>query len=108
MSRMISTYQVKLVCLYARQDETYWQELSKHLSPWQQMGLELWGVGEIAAGTERAVIVAQSLQKADVIVLLISPDFLASDICTQVEMRIAMEQHKKQASQVLPVLVRPA
>ena len=48
-----------------------------------------------------------NLDAADVILLLISPDFIASDYCYEREMKRAMERHRKSEARVIPVILRP-
>ena len=47
------------------------------------------------------------LNSADVIVLLVSADFLASDYCYDIEMRRAMKRHEAGEARVIPVILRP-
>jgi len=47
------------------------------------------------------------LNTADIILLLVSPDFIALDYCYQVEMQCALERHRLGEARVTPVLLRP-
>ena len=47
------------------------------------------------------------LERADIILLLVSPDFLASDYCYGVEMTRALERHGEGTARVIPVILRP-
>ena len=47
------------------------------------------------------------LNSAQIILLLISPDFMASDYCYGVEMKRAMERYERGEAQVIPVILRP-
>jgi hypothetical protein len=38
--------------------------------------------------------------------LLVSPDFIASEYCMEVEMQIAMEMHQKGLATVVPIILR--
>jgi hypothetical protein len=44
-------------------------------------------------------------RRADFILLLVSPDFLASDYCYDRQMRRALERHAAGEAQVLPVIL---
>lgn len=44
--------------------------------------------------------------QADIILLLISSDFIASDYCYQVEMNNALERHERGEAVVIPVILR--
>ncbi len=48
----------------------------------------------------------QSLNSAQIILLLISPDYTASDYCIDVEMRRAMEWHERGEARVIPVILK--
>ena len=48
-----------------------------------------------------------NLESADIVLLLVSPDFLASDYCYEREMLRAVERHKAGACTVIPVILRP-
>ena len=47
------------------------------------------------------------VNSADIILLLVSPDFLASDYCYKVEMETALDRHKQRAAVVIPIILRP-
>ena len=46
------------------------------------------------------------LETADVILLLISADFLASEYCYGREMKHALERHRRGEARVIPILIR--
>jgi tetratricopeptide (TPR) repeat protein len=66
-----------------------------------------WYDGDIQAGTEWAEEVYAHLNTADIILLLISPDFMNSDFCYHVEMTRALERHTLEEALVIPILLRP-
>ena len=49
----------------------------------------------------------EHLEAADVVLLLISADFLASDYCYDTEMKRALEKHKAGKARVIPIIIRP-
>jgi hypothetical protein len=61
----------------------------------------------VGAGQERNAVLAARFEQAQVILLLISPDFMASDYCNDVEVKRAMERHERGEARVVPILVRP-
>lgn len=63
--------------------------------------------GGSVPGEDFGAAIAAELEKADLILLLVSPDFLASDYCYEREMARAMERHAAGAAKVLPVILRP-
>lgn len=66
-----------------------------------------WHDRRIAAGTEWAGEIDKHLNSALIILLLISPDFLSSDYCYDLEMKRAMERHERGEARVVPVILRP-
>jgi len=47
------------------------------------------------------------LERADIILLLISADFIASDYCYSIEMMRALERHDAGEARVIPIILRP-
>jgi len=83
-------------------------ELDKHLGLLRNQGLiAQWYDRDISAGTEWAKQIDDHLNTADIILLLISPDFIASDYCYSIEMNRALERHELGDARVIPILLRP-
>jgi cellulose biosynthesis protein BcsQ len=98
----------KVFISYSHKDEEYLDLLEKHLKPLQRQGIiETLDDRRIEAGEEWMEEIARNLDEADVILLLISPDYLASDFLYDIEMRRALQQHESGAATVLPVILRP-
>jgi tetratricopeptide (TPR) repeat protein len=94
---------------YAHEDEALCHEFIKHLSELQREGLVRdWYDREITGGSEWAEQINERLNSADIIVLLVSPDFLASEYCCGVEMTRALEREKAHQARVVPVILRPS
>jgi TIR domain len=99
---------LKVFCSYAHEDETLREHLYKHLRLLERQGLlTLWHDRLISAGTDWARTIDANLSSASLILLLISPDFLASDYCYGIEMRRALERHNANEARVIPILLRP-
>src|SRR6202040_867406 len=64
-----------------------------------------WFNRDIAAGQEREKEILEHLDAAHIILLLISPDFIASDYCYGIEMTRALERHETKDVCVIPVLL---
>jgi tetratricopeptide (TPR) repeat protein len=96
----------KIFFSYAHEDELLLVELEKHLSGLKQQGfINCWSDLNIAAGEERDDEINEHLDTADILLLLISPDFISSDSCYK-EMSQAMERHKDGGARVIPVILR--
>lgn len=93
---------------YSHKDETWRNEMEIHLSMLKREGiLETWHDRRIVAGEEFAEAISKNIEAADIILLLVSPDFLASNYCYDVEMQRAMERNDRKEAHVLPVILRP-
>jgi hypothetical protein len=104
-----SLYQqgLRVFCSYAHEDEDYKIELEKHLSLLKRQGyIQLWHDRDINAGDEWKTKIDLNLESADIILLLVSADFIASDYCYSVEMERALTRHEEAAARVIPIIVR--
>jgi TIR domain-containing protein/3-keto-disaccharide hydrolase len=100
---------VKIFFCYAHEDEALLNKLKARLIPLQRDGLVdvLWHDRDISAGTEWEREIDTHLNSAQIILLLISPDFMASDYCYGKEMKRAMERHESGEARVIPIILRP-
>lgn len=98
---------VKLFYSYSHKDEKLRDELEKHLSILKRQGtISEWHDRKISAGSEWADSIDQNLVEADIILLLISSDFLASDYCYDIELKNALERHEQGDCRVVPIILR--
>ena len=96
-----------LVFSYSHVDEALRNELEKHLSPLKRAGkITTWHDRRIVPGQEFERQIDQYFSEADIILLLISSDFIASDYCYEVEMTNALTRHKRGEAVVIPVILR--
>lgn len=92
---------------YSSVDEQSRMELEKHLSLLKrEEAIETWNFRLIDAGTDWKSEIDAHLESADIIVLLVSADFIASDYCWNIEMREAIRRHRDGTARVIPVIVR--
>lgn len=98
---------VKIFFCYAREDEQLLNKLKAHLKPLQRRNIiEIWHDRDIRAGTDWEQEIHQHLNTAQLILLLVSPDFMNSDYCYSVEMKHALERHERKEVCVIPVILR--
>jgi hypothetical protein len=103
------TDEVEIFVSYTHKDEQYLRKLRTHLTPLIHQGfIHLWHDREISAGTEWAREIDKRLNKAHIILLLVSPEFIASDYCLSVEVERAKERHKLGETRIIPVILRPS
>ncbi|MCP3962733.1 MAG: toll/interleukin-1 receptor domain-containing protein [bacterium] len=93
---------------YSHEDEKLREELETHLAPLKRGGqIRTWHDRRIPPGDEWAGEIDDNLELADVVLLLVSPPFIASDYCWDVEVKRATERHEAGEARVIPVILRP-
>lgn len=93
---------------YSHADAKLKADLITHLTPLKRLGIiSAWNDQEIKAGDEWEKEIATKLAKADVVLLLISADFVASEFCYTRELTTALDRHKAKKAMVIPVILRP-
>ena len=92
---------------YSHKDDRLRAELETHLKLLQRTGaLQLWTDRRITAGTEWKGEIDENLERADLILLLVSADFMNSDYCYDIELKRALERHEAKEARVVPIIVR--
>lgn len=109
MSDLTSENQgVSVFLSYSHEDDEFRSRLIKHLSNLEYQGvISAWHDRQIPAGKERQGEIDHHLESAQLILLLVSADFLHSPCCYSIEMRRALERHHNQEAYVIPILLRP-
>src|SRR5437588_8814842 len=93
---------------YAHADEEWRDKLEKHLGGLKrQRRILTWHDRKILTGAEWAPEIAAHLNSADIILLLISSDFISSEYCWSVELKQAIKRHEAGNACVIPIIVRP-
>ncbi|MET0396393.1 MAG: TIR domain-containing protein [Longimicrobiaceae bacterium] len=93
---------------YTHRDTEIASEFEKHLTILARKGeIEIWSERQILQGANWRTTIDERLESADIILFLISADFLASDYCFGREVQRAMELHDQGKILVIPVIVRP-
>jgi hypothetical protein len=104
----MTTKPVSLFYSYAHADESFRKAIGKHLAPAERAGLiASWHDRMILPGQEWAGVIDEEIKKAELILLLVSSDFLASDYCWNVEMAYALDAHNRGVAVVVPIFIRP-
>jgi TIR domain len=99
---------VKIFFCYAHEDEDLLNKLKTHLRPLQRNGLiDVWYDRDISAGTRWEEEINTHLNEADIILLLVSPDFINSDYSYGKEMQRALERDQRREAKVIPIILRP-
>lgn len=93
---------------YSHKDEQFREELEVHLAMLKREGsIDVWHDRRIVAGSEINSTIDVELEQSDIVLLLISPDFLASSYCFDVEVQRAMQLQSQGNCEVIPTILRP-
>jgi formylglycine-generating enzyme required for sulfatase activity len=93
---------------YSHKDEALRDELHEHLSSLRRAALIAdWHDRKIGAGKVWKDEIDRHLGDADVVLLLVSASFIASEYCWGEEMEKALARHAQDQARVIPVILRP-
>ena len=94
---------------YSHKDERYRRTLDTSLAQLKRNGIiSVWHDRKILPGQQWDKEIDRSLEAANIVLVLVSPDFLASEYAYTREMRIAIERHHAGRATVIPVILRPS
>jgi TIR domain len=99
---------VRVFISYSHKDEDLRDKLNAHLSIlcWEEV-ISSWYDRQVSAGMEWDHKIKAELEASDIILLLVSPDFMASKYCREIEIPIALRRHEAQQACVIPIILRP-
>ena len=98
---------LRIFISYAREDEAHRRELEIFLTPLvRQDQIRIWCDQYLETGEPWKEEIFRELRKADIVLLLISPDFEASEFCCREELPIALERQSTKEAIVIPILLR--
>lgn len=93
---------------YSHVDEELRDQLEVQLAMLKRQGLvEIWHDRRMLAGDHLDWTISKELDEADVILLLVSPNFLASDYCYKIEKGRALQRHRAGEARLISVILRP-
>lgn len=103
-----TTRRVNVFVSYSHKDERLREEVEKHLSALRRSkSIGIWNDHRISPGNEVDAQVAAFLGTSDLVLLLVSPDFMDSNYCYVREMKEALKRHRRGDARVIPVVLRP-
>lgn len=92
---------------YSHVDEALRDRLEVCLAMLKRQGLiDAWNDRRIPAGDDIDSSISEALDRADLILILVSPEFLASRYCYDVEMKRALERQNRKEARLIPVILR--
>jgi len=98
---------LSLFISYSHTDETFRDQLRGALMAYERKGeLVPWDDTKIIPGQKWESEILENLERADIIVLLLSNDFISSDYCYQKEFERARERDAAGECVIVPIVVR--
>lgn len=102
----MNTEGAKIFISYAHADEKHFQKILQHLTILRRNSeISYWHDRKIDPGADWDNIISERLKGSDIVLLLLSPDFLASSYCFDTEVEKAMELHYEGQCVVLPIVI---
>lgn len=93
---------------YSHRDAAALERLHTHLASLRRAGeIDTWFDRDILAGSELDSEIAAQLESCELFLLIVSPDFLASDYCVEREMQRALQRHDAGEARVVPIIIEP-
>jgi len=97
----------KIFISYAHEDIAFQKELVKRLKPLKRKKeIVLWHDGVVMPGEEWDASIKKQLEAADIIIILLSADFVASDYIYEKELPRIIERRKNGEIQLIPIVAR--
>ncbi len=94
---------------YSHKDEELKEELEVHLSTLKRQNkIKPWQDRSIEAGKKWDKEIKTALENAQIILLLVTPRFMASDYINDIELTHAMERHEAGTARVIPIILKPS
>jgi GTPase SAR1 family protein len=98
----------KVFISYSKSDKEYLTMLKKQLKIYERQNLiAIWDDSKILPGENWDNVIKRELNTADIIILLVSSDLIATDYVWDIEMKAAMDRHQNGTAVVVPIIVRP-
>jgi hypothetical protein len=98
----------KIFISFAHEDEAYLGRFLKHLAPLRRLEkVEVWSARDVLPGEEWEKVILENLSTSNIMVLLISADYLANDWIWDNELAIALRRYQEGSAEVVPVILRP-
>lgn len=99
---------VRIFWSYSHRDEGLREALREHLAPLVREGLIAeWHDRKIVAGDAWEVEIDEQLSIADIVLILLSPSYIASEFCWSIELPKALERLERREIKIIPVVLRP-
>ena len=91
---------------YAQRDKRFFDNIEANLSTLKRQGFSIWHPGMISAGTDLQAEREAKLLASQLILVLLSPDYTASDICMDTDTALAFQLYQKEKAKIVPIRLR--
>ncbi len=99
---------IEVFISYSHRDQALRQKLDNHLANLKRQNIiTSWYDGDIKPGEELLPQIIEHLNKAQIILLLVSADFMTSKFCYSIELQEAIARHDANQARVIPIILRP-
>jgi len=103
---MLTSSPPEVFISYSYKDEELFKQLEKYLSVLARNGkIRTWHGREIPPGDEWQEVIDEHIKSADLVLLLVSVDFLVSEYCFSVEFEGALKRHAIGATRIIPIIL---
>lgn len=93
---------------YSHADKKAKDELMPHLKTLKKIySVNIWHDGMIFAGGEIKNSILEALENSQIILLLISANYISSEFCYSIELKRALERHEKGECLIVPIMIKP-
>ncbi|MBQ1091707.1 toll/interleukin-1 receptor domain-containing protein [Streptomyces sp. B93] len=107
MSAATPSAPCRVVVSYAREDEPHRRTFRKHVADIERGGVEFFDDRDIPVGVPWQPVLFGALERADIVVLLLTADYVASDFCMEEELGTAMRRWEAGGCRLFPIHVAP-
>ena len=99
---------LRIFCSYSHKDKSYIERLKEDLRPLERSDkIKFWFDRCILPSFDIDQTIIAKMDESDIFIFLLTPNFLASDYCTQEELQYALSRAKKGQSRLVGIIVRP-
>jgi hypothetical protein len=109
LTTMAKTPPLSVFCSYSQRDEKLRAQVATGLAGLVRDGLlrEAWYDRKTIAGENWAKEIHKNLEESDIILFLVSSNFIDSDYCMGIEVVRAIARHKTGDARVIPIILEP-
>jgi hypothetical protein len=98
---------LRLFISYAHEDEPYKDRLKEELMVLERTeAIKIWDDRSLLVGSEWDKEIVKQLETADIICLLVTKDFVASDYCWSKELKMAIDRHNAGTIKIAPIIIK--